>query len=184
MNLFRKLWTLYRSVQDRPFSKLPLQGVGAEVGSREGMYARELLKHKEITRLYVVDPFAPYQDENCWTTYQQQARYLLAADLILFRHNDRVARMFMASTEAAKQFKPGELDFVYIDANHSYESVKEDVHCWFPIVKPDGILGGHDFDPEFPGVIKAVTEFAEQHGLKVQSRNKEWWIHLNGSNRA
>jgi hypothetical protein len=179
MNIFKKLWTLKQSVENRPFSELPLAGVGAEVGSREGMYARKLLKNKRITQLFVIDPFAPYQDEGCWTTYQQQSRYLLAADLILYRDMARVARIFLPSTEAAKQFKPGELDFVYIDANHSYESVKEDVATWFPKVKPGGILGGHDYEPKFPGVVKAVNEFVSgRSDIKLQSGDKEWWFYL------
>ena len=178
MNLFKKLWTLHHSVQTRPFSELPLAGVGAEVGSREGMYARKLLKNKKISHLFVVDPFAPYQDEGCWTTYQQQARYLLAADLILFRDMARVNRMFLPSTEAAKKFKDGELDFVYIDANHSYETCKEDIECWFPKVKPGGILGGHDYQPKFPGVIKAVNEFVKPRNIKLEARDEEWWFFL------
>lgn len=50
-------------------------------------------------------------------------------------------------------------DFVFIDANHTYDDVRADILAWLPKVKPGGILAGHDYSPEmFPGVCKAVDE--------------------------
>lgn len=50
-------------------------------------------------------------------------------------------------------------DFVFIDANHTYDDVRADIRAWLPKVKPGGILAGHDYSPEmFPGVCKAVDE--------------------------
>jgi hypothetical protein len=37
------------------------------------------------------------------------------------------------------------LDFIYIDANHAYDFVKEDIECWYPKVKPGGWVMGHDY---------------------------------------
>lgn len=51
------------------------------------------------------------------------------------------------------------LDMVYIDGNHTYESVKEDLELWYPHVRKGGIIAGHDFQTRFMGTIKAVTEF-------------------------
>ncbi len=66
---------------------------------------------------------------------------------------------------------------VYIDADHEYEGVQEDLISWYPKVKPGGIFGGDDFDP-YPGVKRAVEEFARQEQLKLyvgQSRT-QWWV--------
>jgi hypothetical protein len=49
------------------------------------------------------------------------------------------------SVEAAKQFEDGYFDFVYIDANHTYESVIADLEAWYPKVRKGGMIAGHDY---------------------------------------
>ena len=53
--------------------------------------------------------------------------------------------MRMTSYQASKMFSDNSLDFVYIDANHSYESVKEDLKVWYPKVTNGGYLFGDDY---------------------------------------
>jgi predicted O-methyltransferase YrrM len=68
--------------------------------------------------------------------------------------------------EASKQVEDHSLDFVFIDADHSYEAVKDDIACWAPKVRAGGWVGGHDYHPrKFPGVVKAVDE---AYGKRVQ----------------
>jgi predicted alpha/beta hydrolase family esterase len=50
------------------------------------------------------------------------------------------------------------LDFVFIDADHKYESVKADIAAWLPKVRPGGHIAGHDYHSDWPGVQKAVDE--------------------------
>ena len=49
------------------------------------------------------------------------------------------------SMDAVKDFEDNSLDFVYIDANHDFRHVTEDVEEWNKKVKPGGILYGHDY---------------------------------------
>jgi len=67
------------------------------------------------------------------------------------------------------------VDFVYIDANHTYESVKADIALALKILKPNGIIAGHDYYDEFQGVIKAVNEFRKPD--KVY-KDTSWLIRL------
>ena len=60
------------------------------------------------------------------------------------------------SVTAASNFYDESVEFVFIDANHSYESVKSDINAWLPKIKVGGILSGHDYDHN--GVRKAVEE--------------------------
>jgi hypothetical protein len=62
----------------------------------------------------------------------------------------------MTSLEASKLYADKSLDFVFIDASHEYEDVKNDIIHWFPKVKVGGVLGGHDRG--WQGVAKAVSE--------------------------
>ncbi|MCX6239070.1 MAG: class I SAM-dependent methyltransferase [Bacteroidia bacterium] len=67
--------------------------------------------------------------------------------------------MKMTSIEAAKKFENSSLDFVFIDANHDYDFIKEDIEVWYPKVRSGGYIGGHDYSTTYPGVIRAVDEF-------------------------
>ena len=64
----------------------------------------------------------------------------------------------MTSVEASKLYKDDSLDFVFIDADHKYESVVEDILAWFPKVKNGGIIGGHDYHISAPGVMLASRQ--------------------------
>jgi len=73
----------------------------------------------------------------------------------------------------AKYFEPRTLDIVFIDGDHEYEGVSNDIEAWLPKVKNGGIIAGHDYDTPFPGVMKAVDE---AFGTKI-NRFYDVWIH-------
>lgn len=61
------------------------------------------------------------------------------------------------SFEAATHFKPGSLDFVFLDGDHSEEAVRKDISLYRPLLRPGGMLAGHDYkNGIWPGVEKAV----------------------------
>lgn len=64
------------------------------------------------------------------------------------------------------------LDFVYIDAQHHYEAVREDLALWYPKLRVGGLFAGHDYldgevDGDRFGVKRAVDEFAGEKGLRI-----------------
>ena len=63
----------------------------------------------------------------------------------------------MDSATASLKFDNESIDVIFLDADHSYKSVKKDLECWYPKVKKGGILAGHDYTWE--SVRKAVNEF-------------------------
>jgi predicted O-methyltransferase YrrM len=81
----------------------------------------------------------------------------------------------MSTAEAAKQVEDGSLDFVFIDADHSYEGVKADIEAWDPKVREGGYVIGHDYDfPKWWGkqVKQAVDEI---YGEKVKTGPDNLW---------
>jgi predicted O-methyltransferase YrrM len=62
------------------------------------------------------------------------------------------------SHNAANQFQNGSIDFIMLDAGHSYDSLMEDVKVWYNKVKPGGIISGDDYTV-FHGVTQAANEF-------------------------
>jgi hypothetical protein len=86
----------------------------------------------------------------------------------------------MTSVEASKLYEDRSLDFVFIDASHLYENVKDDIEHWLPKIKVGGYIGGHDYSPHEPeeknGVKKAVDEI---FGKNIELFNQGWcsWLH-------
>lgn len=156
--------------------------VGVEVGVETGNNAVELL-WLNMLRLYLVDIWKPFIQEGkqIWSDKICEDNY----QYVCSRFSERQNIMIMRSTsfDAAKTFPDSSLDFVYIDACHQYESVLEDITIWSRKVKEGGILSGHDYCTQYwPGVIRAVDEFASNHNHQVQhgtsdgDQSPDWWI--------
>jgi len=52
--------------------------------------------------------------------------------------------------DAVKEFDDESIDFCYIDANHSFSNIAQDIWYWSKKVRKGGIVSGHDYR-EFPG---------------------------------
>lgn len=66
----------------------------------------------------------------------------------------------MASIDACKLYEDESLDFIYIDGDHDYLSVKEDINIWYPKLKNGGYIAGDDFEEDaWPGVYYAINEY-------------------------
>jgi hypothetical protein len=78
------------------------------------------------------------------------------------------------TVNAADQIADRSVDFVFIDADHTYGGVKEDIAAWAPKVREGGALMGHDAgDAKFPGVTQAINELLP--GWKLRD-DKVWFI--------
>jgi predicted O-methyltransferase YrrM len=93
---------------------------------------------------------------------------------------DRVTILKMLTQEAVPQLPENFFDLIFIDADHSYKWVKSDIINFAPKVKPGGLLCGHDYNKNWPGVVKAVNELltAPQKGGKALwwTRREQGWL--------
>jgi predicted O-methyltransferase YrrM len=76
------------------------------------------------------------------------------------KYGDRLVPIQGYSFQVVDQFADNFADIIFIDADHSYESVKKDILKYTPKLKKDGLLTGHDID--YPGVNKAVKELIKE----------------------
>jgi len=87
----------------------------------------------------------------------------------------------LPSVEAATQFDDASLDAIFIDANHEYSFVKEDIAAWYPKLKSGGLMGGHDYDggpnSGHPGVRDAVHEAFGK--LNITTYPADCWLYRN-----
>lgn len=143
-----------------------------EVGVNRGVHLRWLAT-AEPHLLVGIDPWRGMFQQPSEDHYQELLDWAHRT-----MHAGHVIRLLkMMSAEAAVQFDSGFFDVVYIDGDHHFEEVRNDLHAWWPLVARGGILMGHngrcDVNPrkERAGVIKAVAEFGAAHSEVIVIEN-------------
>lgn len=142
---------------------------GAEVGVESGRYSFELLTRIPGLHLYCVDAWMPYKGyREHVTNTKLEGLYADARDRLRGKNVTFVRNW---SVDAAREFADGSLDFVYIDANHDYKHVIEDLEAWVPKVRRGGMVAGHDYcggrqrSGYVVEVVQAVKDFTKQHRI-------------------
>jgi predicted O-methyltransferase YrrM len=148
-----------------------------EVGAYKGRstcYMAERLAETGLDITFdVVDTFEGDDDVGHGDLWPQFAANLERAGLL-----GRLTAHRQPSAEAAQGFDDASLDFVFIDARHTYDAAAEDLAAWWPKVKPGGLIAGHDYTNS-PGVRAAVDQFVAGHGLAHAFRvtRASWMIY-------
>ena len=80
----------------------------------------------------------------------------------------------MSSLDAAATYTDSSLDFVFIDAEHTYSALTTDLQAWYPKVKNGGTISGHDYNAF--DVYQAVQDFFGPLGLEVYADGDSWVV--------
>jgi hypothetical protein len=152
----------------------------AEIGVFRGANAKRLRLLFPDAHLYLIDPWRLYDDycsPEAAAMPGNEKDYEEAYSFVVqeFKNDPKVTILRKSSAEAAG-IVPDNLDVVFIDGNHAYPFVKQDIELWLPKVKSKGLCAGHDFDLKgFPGVVKAVKEaFRERIHIGID----RVWLHI------
>jgi len=142
-----------------------------EVGTMLGANLKRMERSLNPKNLYAIDPWRTVQNfgknyqpfGNSWSTDQQlEEAYQMVLNWSKDYSNVKLIRE--TSQEACEKFENKSIDFIHIDADHTYKSVKNDINIWWSKLKDGGIMSGHDYCPgnktmkETYGVIEAVNE--------------------------
>ena len=88
---------------------------------------------------------------------------------------DKITLIISDSVSASRLFSDGSLEWVHLDAQHDYASVKADIEAWLPKVKAGGWLSGDDYNEQkWPEVVKAVGDVLP--GAKPWSEHQWRWV--------
>lgn len=149
---------------------------GCEVGLERGRNAAVMFENIPGLQLIGVDPYKQHP----------QASYVYHAEVRKWDQNylDKIKKQALErlqgkdfrliqnfSENAADEVPDNSLDFVYIDADHSYDFIMLDVIKWGRKVKKGGILAGHDYyyDKNTSGrrakVTQAINDYTRIHGI-------------------
>jgi len=149
------------------------KGLVVEIGSWKGKSTIWLAKGSKAgkgAKVVAIDPHTGSPEHGKVNTLQEFRRNIKGAGV------EAMVRPIVKTSEgAAKGFK-GKIGLLFIDGNHDYEFVKNDLKLWWDKVKPGGYLCGHDYD--LYDVSKAVVEFSNNKKLKptLGGYPIDWWI--------
>jgi len=147
---------------------------GAEIGVDRGRFSKYMFEHIPNLHLYCVDLW--------WWKFRGESKY----QSVLRRLKDcNTTILRKTSLEALDDVPDGSLDFVYIDADHTFDYVMTDIILWSKKVREGGIVAGHDYYRfRRAGVIPAVDIYTQQHGITqwfLTDEKEATWFWAKGS---
>jgi predicted O-methyltransferase YrrM len=90
-----------------------------------------------------------------------------------------------ATSRDAVKFVP-DAELIYIDGDHTYLGVLEDLNNYWPKLKPGGVMFGDDYtlklskpranDQYNPEVYKAIDEFVANNNLELEIIDNNFWL--------
>jgi hypothetical protein len=138
---------------------------GIEIGVGDGIHAEIILENLDIYLLCLIDPYIHYKGY-----MGKGAQKELIAKKKLQKWNEKLIWVKGFSNKAFFIIKDEFFDFVYIDGNHRYEYVIEDIRNYYSKVKNGGLICGHDYNHK--QVKRAVNEIFDT----VEIDEKDWWV--------
>jgi predicted O-methyltransferase YrrM len=158
--------------------------VMAEIGSYQGESTAIFASTGCFESIYAIDMWK--------NNYSKLSKASFQCDMAIVEKNfDKeiikypfILKIKDSGENAAKQFKDGVFDLVYIDANHEYASVKNDILTWIPKIKNNSYIAGHDYSHKINSkkalkydVNRAVDEIF--HNKKVSFfQDGSWMVKL------
>lgn len=145
---------------------------GAEIGVHKGAFTEKFCKAG--FKMYAIDPWKAYVGAGRSQQAQERQDFL-------YGHTQRTLAPYKdctiirkTSKDALEDFKDGSLDFVYLDGDHSFPFIAEDIFYWYRKVRKGGVLSGHDYfctDPSANNVICHVSFVVDAFVKTFQIKN-------------
>jgi len=171
--------------------KILPEGICAEVGVAKAKFSMYIHANTTPKMFYLIDAWKNfdlgYNDSNMVTQAEHNRRYSNAIRNLGYHDNIDIVRAL--SVEGASKFSDNTFDWVYIDADHSYNGCKDDLNAYKDKVKEDGYICGHDYlreGFELPGygTNQAVDDFVSENNyfltiLTNEKKHKSYAISKN-----
>lgn len=143
-----------------------------EIGVASGIFSEIILNYLKPKKLFLLDPW-DIQSIDVYTDSQNDVliqKNNFIEVITKFKkeiENENIIIIRDYSPQGLNIFKDGSLDWIYIDGNHSYETVRNDIEIAYKKIKKTGWICGHDID--WPGVRQAIYEFCITTGNKIEA---------------
>ena len=158
---------------DQPHRKITIVEIGAWLG-RSSFYLVDKHAGPSANKVYIVDTWLGSASEiDTHHSLAKEKNIYVEFMRNMQKLHGRFTPIRATSVEAANIFENGTVDYVFIDGEHTYEAVKADIEAWLPKMSTIGIMAGHDYNDNWPGVVKAV---GEKFGNAVKKDSDIWII--------
>lgn len=171
----------------------------AEIGVERGYFSQAILRHSSVRKLHLIDPWE-HQDKAIYPDTSDSVRDTQKKQddnygFILDRFESEIKRGRVVvhrgfSSEVLNTIPDKSLDWIYIDGNHSYPFVRQDLELSRLKVKEDGFICGDDYiegnviTGAKYGVIQAVDEFCRKYGWRIFCMADHYYEGMNFRNYA
>ena len=153
---------LYNTMVDTAPNGSNFVEVGSWFGKSTNYLATKIRESKNNINFTCVDTWKGTDDEelhqNIVNTFNGDIFYEFIDNTVLSNNYGTFNIIKDTSHNAANQFQNSSINFIMLDAGHSYESLMEDIKLWYNKVTPGGIISGDDYGV-FGGVTQAADEF-------------------------
>lgn len=168
---------------DETWKLIPPNSIGVELGVWEGLSSEKFLRRAQ--HLHLVDPWSitPYKDSDEFGDYAGylsrysklvkstnpsdfQKYYDNIAETVQVKFKNSPVTIHRCSTDEFFDSFTELVDWIYVDALHSYDGCLSDLRKSLRIVKPGGFIFGDDYgNRNKPGVTQAVDTFRKETSL-------------------
>lgn len=127
--------------------------IGSYVGDSTKIWA------EYFNEVIAIDPWKNGYDKNDTSSWKYPMSIVEKQFDEMANTYSNITKWKMTSFEAAQKFDPNTIQFVYIDALHTYDGVRQDIELWYPKIMRGFYIGGHDYGSKHhPGVKVAVDD--------------------------
>jgi hypothetical protein len=171
---------LTRKTRAQFYEALPKNGVGLEIGVQFGENAETLLRVTGATKLYLVDPWEPSGLPN-WSAHDTpeehskglaQTKERLGPDI----ESGRVVLCRGFSKDQLPLLPDHCCDWAYIDGDHRKDACLYDLTECNRIVKPGGIIMGHDYLSPKTSKFARISEFGVIDAVQHFCAGLDWQL--------
>lgn len=167
---------IYRRMVDEATSGSHFVEVGVHLGRSAAFMAVEIANSGKLIDFDCIDPWDGRNEIGHGYTHS----------VVDFESNMSMAIGYYntkqgCSPEAAESYEDDSLDFVWIDALHTYEHCRADILAWLPKIRDGGYIGGHDYAEE-NGIARAVDELLPHREIYQGELVKSWLARVSDNN--
>lgn len=162
-------------------AKKIINGTIVEVGVFGGLSLLSIVEICKVneTKLIGIDPWELLESSNeqkiptdIWHPILKECRTNLETIISELKY-DNVTLKQAFSPDVANNFNDESLDLIFIDGDHSTESVYNDLRGWFPKLKRNKLIAGHDFG--WKTVQAGIKKFSEEFNIEFSDTKVGIW---------
>lgn len=169
--------TVFKTRRDMIAALCPPDSIGLEIGVQRGVFAQQILEATNVRLLHLLDAWEEqeggyYDDPANISQGGQDANYKHVCEQ--FQTNPRVRIHKGFSPEALEVFADYALDWTFVDANHAPRAALHDLLSVERIVKPSGLIMGHDYTVRHEALQRGYGVY---EAVQIFTRLTKWKLH-------